>query len=345
MNIYDVPEDRRYWVVRADSGTYYDHFIRYGIVALGHLDDLNLKESRDTPYQPDLVSLETALKRMHETKEIKTRRALAHFNQVRSFISEMNIGDWVLTIGDASIQFGRITGTPRLDKTPLPIVYDAEKGKEVALEFNLRRKVSWGPKIKRNILPFGLLQSFRANQTLFNIDYHWDAIYHSLYPVFKRENNLYLSANINTKERVKNFSITSLLSLLNEIEVIAKEFDNIKNTEDFKRIFKQYIKYDDITITTKAEFHSPGEIWNRISDFIPGSKGIALVVLAYSMIFGNHELGFDGLVDLETRQKFWDIFIDRIKENNIEDTVKDLDLTVPRANTQKLESNANDEIV
>jgi hypothetical protein len=36
MKIYKIPEEKRYWVVRAESGRYFDHFIKYGVVALGH---------------------------------------------------------------------------------------------------------------------------------------------------------------------------------------------------------------------------------------------------------------------------------------------------------------------
>ena len=42
MEIYQVPDEKRYWVVRAESGRYYDHFTKYGVVALGHLNCIEL---------------------------------------------------------------------------------------------------------------------------------------------------------------------------------------------------------------------------------------------------------------------------------------------------------------
>jgi len=342
--IYTVPEDRRYWVVRAESGLYFDHFTRYGIIALGHLDDLNLKENRDSPFRPNTESVENDLKKLHESLSLKSRRTSTHLNQVKSFIAEMGVGDWVLTVGHSSIRFGRITGSPRIDKSPLKIVYDEETGREVTLEYNLRRKVVWGPVIRRNVLPFGLLKSLRANQTLFNIDHHWESVYHSLYPVFKRGDSLYVSARINTEERVKNYHVVSFLGFLNEIEVIAKEFSTLQSGTPFDEIFNHYLENDYLTVTTKAEFHSPGEIWNEITTLVGSlDSWAAYAVCAYAMIFGNQKLGFDGLLDLQTRQKLWEVVIERVRAKNLEGVVKNLELTAPKSNTEKIENDDSDE--
>lgn len=51
MQIYEVPENRRYWVVRADSGRFYDHFVNHGIIALAHLNQLGLDEQLN--FHPD----------------------------------------------------------------------------------------------------------------------------------------------------------------------------------------------------------------------------------------------------------------------------------------------------
>jgi hypothetical protein len=170
MNIYTVPEDRRYWVVRNDGGKYYDHFIKYGVIALGHLDELDLKESGDRPFAPDDESLKQSLVALHRSLELAKGRTTAHFHQIQSFLSEMKIGDWTLTIGDRTIRFGRIVGLPRIDKRPLSIVDEIRGGKTTYLDFNLRRNVVWGPTLNRRKLPYRLLSSLRANQTLTNID-------------------------------------------------------------------------------------------------------------------------------------------------------------------------------
>ena len=136
------------------------------------------------------------------------------------------------------------------------------------MRHNLRRKVSWGPTVSRKSLPFGLARSLRANQAFFNIDSHWEAIHHTLYPAFIKGDNLYLSAQINTEKRVSNHSVATFLTFLDEIEVISKEADGKLKSEKFDEVFHEYANNDKLTTTTKAEFHSPGEIWNAISGVI-----------------------------------------------------------------------------
>lgn len=344
MEVYNVPQKRRYWVVRAESGLYYDHFIKYGLIALGHIDELVFPECKEKPFYPEFSYLESKLKRLHNSQKLKKGRTSAHINQLKAFLQEMNIGDLVVTIGESSLSFGRITGHPRLDRTPLPILNEKGTERRIDLNYNLRRNVSWGPRIHRNNLPFGLLQSLRANQTLFNIDNHLEAIYHTLYPAFTFDNKLYLSAKINTKDGISNYAITSLLSILNELEVIAKEIDNGISSKNFDNFFQKYVKEDKITITTKAQFHSPGDIWNTISS-IAGNldSWITYTIAAYSMLFGNKKLGFDGLIDLKTRQKIWDLVIDRIQRKNVPVIVDRLQLTTPALDTSNLEKETFDE--
>lgn len=342
MKIYNVPQERRYWVIRAESGIYYEHFLKYGIIALGHIDELGLPEEK--PFFPEISYISSKLQRLHDAQELKRRRTFAHVNQVKTFLQEMNIGDWVITIGEHSLSFGRITGYPELNKKPLPILHEKDAERRVDLHFNLRRAVAWGPLIQRGKLPFGLMQSLRANQALFNIDHHREAIYHTLYPAFTMDNKLYLSAKINTEDGISNYAITSLLSILNEIEVMAKELGNGISAGNFDNFFEKYAHENIITIKTKAQFHSPGDIWNEILSIARNiDTWMFYAVAGYSMIFGNTKLGFDGLIDLATRQKIWDIVIDRMEKKNVSGVVGVLKLTIPELDTSKLEIATNDD--
>ncbi|WP_415886597.1 hypothetical protein ACMXYO_01100 [Neptuniibacter sp. QD37_6] len=341
MEVYNVPDKRRYWVVRADNCKYYEHFIRYGVIALGHLDQLNLRPINSQISKRSYKSLDSSLKKLHEHQDIPSRSTSTQLNQAKTFINDMKVGDWVLTVGRSVIRFGRIISDYRLDSKPLAIIHDHENDRKTVLEYQLRRKVSWGPSIRRDSLPYGLQASLKANQTIFNIDHNWEAIYHSLYPVFCKGDTLYLSAKINTEQRVKNYAVSTLLGFLNELEVISKELDSGLKPDEFDDVFRKYVHSDQITITTKAGFHSPGEIWNAVEG--NSKKSMLYLVLGYSMLFGNQTLGFDGLVDLETRQKLWDIVIKRMDDKDINQVINSLQLTAPDVKTNRLESSANDE--
>lgn len=191
-----------------------------------------------------------------------------------------------------------------------------------------------------------MVRSLKANQTIFNIDSNWFAVYHSLYPAFIRNEKLYLSANIGTKNKIKNHHISSFFQLLNEVEVIGKKLAQDVDISDFQKIYDQSLENDEITITTKAQFNSPGEIWNDITKMagsVDLTNEFTLIVVAYAMIFGNSKLGFDGLVDLKTRQKIWDKILERKKENNATEVVEELNMKLPDSDTKALEDDSNDE--
>jgi predicted Mrr-cat superfamily restriction endonuclease len=341
--IYEVPTSRRYWVVRAEGGLYYEHFVKFSMVALGHIDILDLPECAAKPFTPDLSEIKDKLRKYHEIHDRSSHHSSNHFNQVSHFIRDVAIGDWVITVGSSYLRVGRVTGHPRLVKEPATIVYDEINQKKFEMPYNLRRAVAWGPAVQKRHIPYGVLQSLKANQTLFNVDDHWEAIHHMLYPVFKRENDLYFSANLRVESEISNYSLTRFLLLLNEIEVIAKKIDEGLDKSNFVAEFERYADLGLLTLTTKAQFHSPGEIWNKLSFPALTKKNMAVAVFAYSTLFGNSQLGIDGIVDLHTRQKLWDLLIERMNENKVEKIREKLELKLPSYDTHPLESGNRDE--
>lgn len=338
MKIYEVPSDRRYWVVRAESGEYYDHFIQDGCIALGHLDGLGIKFENTSNFAPDTGWLKDAMSKKYQARNASKRQESVSFNQIKNFIYDIKDGDWVITVGDRFLRVGIVQGESYINNDKVVVYYDVEKDIKSVMDASLRRKVSWGPTISRSSIPFGLLTSMRANQTVFNIDKHWEAIYHSLYPTFSKGDNLYLSIKIRQENEINNYSVVQILSFLNEIEFIAKEFDERLDLDNFDELFKYYVLNSLLTLTTKAQFHSPGDIWNKI-DFSGLKKTkMAYVLIAYAMLFGNEHVGMDGILDLESRQKLWEIVAERLKQKQMDTVVSNLELSKPKYDTTILES-------
>jgi hypothetical protein len=337
MNIYEVPSDRRYWVVRAESGLYYDHFTKNGLMALGHLNGLGIKPQDCDQFIPEEEELKTLVAKKFELKNSSRRQESVSFNQLKNFIYDIRDGDWVITVGYKSLRVGIVQGNAYINNEKVVVYYDMEKNKKVEMESNLRRAVKWGPIIQRSAVPFGLLSSLRANQTVFNVDKHWEAIYHSLYPAFSKGDDLYLSLKIRQEKEINNYSVVQILSFLNEIEVIAKELNERLEDSEFDDLFNEYISEGLLTLTTKAQFNSPGDIWNKI-DFSGVKKSkMTYVLLGYAMLFGNEHAGMDGLIDLESRQKLWDIVVQRMEQKNMEKVVSNLELSKPQYDTRNLE--------
>lgn len=345
MSVYVVPSARRYWVVRAESGLYYDHFTRHGVIALGHLNVLDLASTTEDDAQFNWEVLQKNFKSLTETDPNLKQIGKLHLSQAKSFLYEMSVGDWVMTIGAGSVRFGRIISKPFIERRPIVIVYDPERGPTVEMDMHLRRSVQWGPSILRQKLPYGLLLSLKANQTVFCMDAKWEAIYHTLYAAFRKDNLLYLSAKITTEQAIKNHNISTIFKLLDEVEIIGKEVTLGNSGSDFENVVQNYLETDSLTITTKAQFHSPGDIWNAITGIAEGvnlDSWATYTVVAYAMIFGNQKMGFDGLVDIETRKKIWDLVLDRMKSNRAEKVVSALQIELPNIDTSKLEDNSKD---
>ena len=338
MKIYKVPDDKRYWVVRADSGEFYNHFIENEVVALGHIN--GLYDYFPLYKELDITSekLERDCKMLYEERGVDNRRSGAYTGQVKAFVNEVKIGDWVITIGHHEVSIGRIVSGSYLEKAPLRI-----KASKKCLSYELRRNVIWGVRFNKNSLPFGIKKTLQSTLTIFNIDKHWDSIHYSLYPYFRRGDKLYLSTKIGADNKIKNYHLTSFLIFLNEIEVIAKENNDI-TIESFKEVFNKYAENDLMTMTTQAEFHSPGEIWAAITGFVGNiDTAMTYIILGYSMIFGNSKLGFDGVVDVGTRRKLYTLYFERKKENNIDDATNAMKLNPQEQDTTKVEDDSNDQ--
>lgn len=278
-------------------------------------------------------------------KQSSKRQESVSFNQIKNFIYNIQDGDWVITVGYNSLRVGMVNGDAYIKNEKVVVYYDPENDRKVEMESNLRRNVNWGPIISRSSIPFGLLSSLRANQTVFNVDKHWEALYHTLYPAFSKENDLYLSLKIRQEKEINNYSVVQILSFLNEIEVVAKELEDNLTADNFEEVFSQYVVDGLLTLTTKAQFNSPGDIWNKL-DFSGLKKSkMAYVLIGYAMLFGNAHVGMDGVVDLQTRQRLWAIVADRIEQKDMSHVVASLELSKPKYDTTVLESKDKQEII
>lgn len=334
VEIFEPPSNRRYWVVKADAGKYYETFLDNSIIAIGHLNKFLINPSYSNPF----ISSSTELKRkMTIKRDKKSFYNSNNFGQVNSFVNEMKIGDWVITKTSNTICIGQITSDPRLDDEVIKHTINKETPYErtLIMDFLLRRDVCWGPKVKMNHLPTDIYISLRSPMTLYNIDRHMESICYTLYPFFKIDDSLYFSIRINQDDDIPNYYLTKVLEYLNELDFLSHiDLEN----EDLTEIYQSYIDEGLFSLSTQASFHSPGDIWAKVL-FPKGEPktNMAKAIIIYSMLFGNSHLGIDGILDLESRQKLWGVLVERIDMDAMKNTVEQLDLTMPKYNTEKIE--------
>jgi len=356
-NIYEVPPNQRYWVIRADSGYYHSNFRVGECIAIAHLDALNIDTSIDEPFQPDTDDLYSHIESVFHAQDKTKAQITSVSNQVKKFLYEMKPGDLVLTPGSDVISIGRVIGLPRLSKTAVVARDSIDSSNDIRMEHNLRRKVAWGKPIRRNKLPIAVSRSLRANQTVFNVDDHWEAIHHLIYPIFMKNEKTYLSFKLNQEENINNFLVSRFLDFLSKTEAFSELISEINqwDTSAFNRQFLDYALAGEGSLTLKAHFMSPGEVnttfggaavsYIRETLTPQESKRLIYAICLYTAIFGNSIIGFDGIIDLETRHIIRD-FMATNWFDDLGDSIKDqLLLDMPGLDTAALEESANDEVI
>lgn len=340
FQVYERPEGQQVWVVRASSGEYVNHFVKGNEVAIGHLDILNIPTDQ-VASEVDFEKVENALL----VKESSSKGSItSHINQVKGFIHKMQVGDLVVTLDSNNLRIGRVISDAYFSQTPVEIVHNVELQKKTQMNFHLRRKVSWGPGFKRSDVPTAMEKTLRAHQTVFSIDHYWESVYHLIYPVFTYKDTLYLSANIRQQKDIDNYSIARFLTLLTDIEVIAKSINLGDNgmTNSFNELLILFKSNDTFTLSTKAEFMSAGTIWGKIK--LPKTN-LATAAIIYMGLFGGSGIGFqfDGIIDVHMREQILNFALESMSKNDGEDVKRKLELHLPKHDTQPLEDVSKDQ--
>lgn len=344
QDVYQIkerPEHQRFWVVRSSGGQYIQHFRRGGVAAIGHLNELELTNG---PVGADFaLSVEKALTNAQPSRSKGS--ITSHANQVKSLVSEMKEHDIVLTLDSSHLMVGIIGAKPAYisDK---PIVIMGRHGEDWEMRNLLRREVTWGPTLSRHAVPAALELTLFAHQAVFNIDEHWASIYHLLYPCFRYGQQLYLSANIEQTAQINNYAVSQFFSLLSGIEIVGaaladwsdKSTANDSYDFSYEALFNQYRRSHSFSLTTRAEFMSPGTAWSTAT---MGTQRMAWTALIYVMLFGGDMIVIktDGLITKEMREKAWSLVLEMKDKHDFPTITNELRLDIPRIDTRPLDAN------
>lgn len=334
-------QSERHWVVRASGGRFVNHFIKYGVVSIGHIT--NFGTANIPPSQLDLREIKKLLELSANNEDEKTLAQSTvsnHARQVSDFIHEIKSGDLVITVDDANVAIGRVYGDAFIDDAPLELSYTIGKTeKKFLMPYKLRRKIEWGPHFNRSSLPLTVEYSFRAHQTVFNIDKHWAYFYHLIYPVFRDDSNLYFGININQPKDIDSFYVSQLLAYFSDFEAVAKNLDldalpNLK-VDNLNQLLNQLHKQITHELTCKAEFFSEGTLWWQYPfKLLDSYKKTITLILALQVLFGG-EVGViksPGIITPKMREDILNskIVNDIAKNRNIDEVKKRLKVTPPR---------------
>lgn len=336
FNVKTVDEQVNYWVVRAgEEATYLEHFQQNGLIAIGHLDELE--------YDKHDLDRETVLHLVARyKKKLVDGGALAksagnRSGQVLSFITKIKKGDIVISMNASSIIVG-IVSSNAYKSEKQRLVRDVD-GKIVGkpLTYSLRRRVSWGNIISRKTVPAMVSNSLRANQAVFCINEHWQTINHWLSVIFIKDDTVYFSSKIKQKKKIKNFDISQYSQILNILEAISSGINEISSdfTQDeinhaISTIYNRYQKQRLFELNTQQSFMSPGDYWGSLNG--DQVKKI-LFIMAFCSLF-DMEPVFANERDNKVGEKYKeviDVSIALIKEEQGFSYVKEgLQVSVPK---------------
>lgn len=292
LDIPIVDENRKYWLVRTESGKYFEDFVFSNYIALGwdkieNIDNYsNLSEKERNEKISELYPEE--------------KKPGAIYNQIVRFTYEMHAGDIVLIPSENSseIAFGELIDD---------IVFPYEKNNDfqdevmrVECTYNRRRNVNWIKIVKRDMLDPYLYKLMCSHVAISDACGYSNYIDRTLSPLFVKGNSIHIIYDVTTKETIQATSIINFISsALSTVDV----FNSVTNSN-----------YDTNEINLKLNVQSPGPI-----EFIGYATGAGLIFSFLSLFFFGAKFNLElfGAIkfDVDTKGLLGTI-LDFVKENN-----------------------------
>ena len=251
LPVHTIDDNRHYWFIRTQSGSYFDEFFLDGFVGIGHEDVPCVAESDRTDQLIDKIKDNHA-------------QATRILNQVYKFCMEIKKDDIVVIPSKASAKFafGYIT-----DDTVYIENISSEDIDEGKCPFTRLRKVEWITGIEKNRVDSKLYTFFRNQQTLSQVDEYSEYIERAIHSFYIKSNIAHFTLSIETPYSPNAFDIPIFMcGILEKLNSISKEL-------------KRPISYDSIKSRTNVQ--SPGLI-----ELLGEPYAICLLAVVMITIFG-----------------------------------------------------------
>lgn len=247
-----IPADKRYWLIRTQSGSLYEPFIENGFIAIEHNEvSLSFLNETKTEFKDDNIKLQAAIKNkvhaVHESiltdEELNIRRASLIASQIFKFVFEMKKGDTVVipSYNSDIVSFGLVTENILANFAP-------EELRKInqSTDAILKRRVRWIKDLRRIDLDPYLYRMFQAHQAVNEVSGYADVIERSLKDLFILDDEAHLIINVQTEKEVPAADLFGLGSeILFLIDAFAAKYGINVSSKDLN-----------VTIT----LNSPGKI-------------------------------------------------------------------------------------
>lgn len=208
LPISQVSNNRHYWFIRTQGGSYFDEFFLDEFVGIGHEDVPCIKEDDRTD-------------QLLEEVKVRHPQATRVLNQVYKFRKEMHRGDIVIIPSASSAQFafGYIEDDDFYETKISE--EDIDEGK---CPYTRRRKTHWIRGISKGRVDSKLYTFFRNQQTLSMVDDFSEFIERAIHPFYIKDHVAHLTLDTRTPESPSAFDLpTYMQGILYRAKGIAEE--------------------------------------------------------------------------------------------------------------------------
>jgi restriction system protein len=260
--IDSIPNNKKYWLIRTESGNYFESFNSFNYVAINYEDitykkvyDLKKNSINEKNFKENLKLL--------VSKTYPERQSGLITNQILKFLYEIKKGDVIIIPSENSefVSFGEILNNELL-------VHSESMFNSSGCNYTKRKAVKWLKTINRKQLDPYLFKTFQAHQAINNITNYASIIERSLGDFYKIDNEISLVFNVKKETNIK------------AKDLLYFGTDLLKLVEDF--VDENNLDFDTSDIEVKINVNSEGKI-----QFLSNSgKNLLLLGLISLVIIG-----------------------------------------------------------
>lgn len=245
LHVLDIPNDTKYWFVRANSQSqFYDDFKYNNFVAVDS-NNFNLSKLFEIPStlrssneallnrykqlfeEHDLNIFNKTINKekltdeeIKKEKTVELRRSSLRASRMFQFVEEMNIDDFVIVPYKSSEKFLVGIVTSDCFTRSIPRIQLLDDDGHLAYDtcnFSIKRRVLWIKELSRKQFPDSLSWIKTAHQSIFNISEYADKLNPYIYPIYRYKNNVYFRIGVNTPDKISSSSWLDYQLLLKKI--------------------------------------------------------------------------------------------------------------------------------
>ncbi|WP_026678762.1 hypothetical protein [Fictibacillus gelatini] len=214
LPVVKIDSARNYWLVRTQSGEYYEEFYFDNFIAIGWDEFNDIEQFKSTE--------KSILVKEIEKQYPDNKQPGLIYNQIHRFLFEMKPNDVVMIPSHNSthVSFGLIETHPYIETVSETSI------EEGVCPFQKRRKIKWVKTVKRVELDPLLYRMMQSHHTINNANDYADVIDRTLYSFYLKNETAHLVLNVKRQKEIAAIDlVTGINNILELVPFINNPFD------------------------------------------------------------------------------------------------------------------------